>query len=131
MISIALGVVCLIMGLGLLAPLLYEIRRPDRRRRIDSGYFKALAIEAPPAATPEKRWSVPRVRSKEEDLDFSAPSDIELDLRPTGLSGVPSPPPSTSRFEDPSPSRGIGLPVREDDEEEDNDDLPRQGTLGF
>lgn len=129
MISIALGVVCLILGLALLAPLLSEIRRPDRRRRFDSGYFKALALDAPPAAAPEKRWSAPRERPADEDLDLSIQSDIELDLRPTGLSGVPTAISSPSPFEKPSESRGIGLPVREDDEEED--DLPKQGTLGF
>lgn len=129
MISIALGVVCLILGLALLAPLLSEIRRPDRRRRIDSGYFKALVLDAPPAPIPEKRWNAPRERSADKAFDFPVESDIELNLRPTGLSGAPVSPPASSPLEKTSPARGIGLPVREDDEEEN--DLPRQGTLGF
>lgn len=130
MISIALGVVCLILGLALLAPFLGEIRRPDRRRRIDSGYFKALALDAPPVPSPGKRWNTPRERSTDEDLDLQTPSDFERDLRPTGLSGAPLSPPAPSPFEDPSASGGIGLPVREEDEDEE-DDHPRQGTLGF
>lgn len=131
MISIAIGLSLLLVGLYLLGPLMKGLRRTEGRRRVDPNFFKAAPIEKlePPALS---SWSArardPQVES--DGLDFPQSPSLEADFSPTGLSGAPPPPSAPSSFEELPPARGIGLPVRED-EPEDDEDLPKQGTLGF
>jgi len=127
MISIAFGSLCLVIGILMAWNLLRGSRRQVRKRRADTQFFKSLeveAIEAPANNAWAARATFQKGTSKPQEFDLDLD---EEEIRPIGLTAPgPFDPPGAVPSRKSAPNKGIGF--TDADEE---DDGPRQGTLGF
>ena len=125
MISYLIGLSFLIVGFLLLTNLVRGHRGTTKKRRVDPTYFKSMQV-----TFPEKSPSMARkANSKPKpSFDFDFGEEAKEEVQPIGLSqpekfslgGFDLLPKSQKQG-------GIGF----DRPDEDEDDGPKQGTLGF
>lgn len=128
MISVAIGVACLLIGGILVWKIVGQPTHPNRRRKVDPHYFKSLELEVPERPTAQP-WAATATtfRRPLEPLEFDFEPEPEEEIQPIGLAGNS---PLLSERPDPvekrPPTRGFGFVDRDEE-----DEGPQQGTLGF
>ena len=126
MISITVGVLSLLLGLIIVWNSLKGTRRRRSRGRVDSHIFQSMELDITPAPSTSE-WVPPIAPAQKKDalLQFDFGPKEEKEPLPTGLTAMePLGSTQSSPLKTPLPPNKMGL-TDEDDEE------PRQGTLGF